>query len=441
MATSRPRTRRQLPGRPAPRADATVARTPRRIGIILYRGKYRFRVLYGGRGSAKSWQIARALILIAHGSAIPLRILCAREFQSSIKDSVHQLLKTQIRKLGLLPWFKIQDTSIMSRRNGSEFLFKGLRQNVDEVKSTEGIDYAWIEEAQRMSQRSWDVLIPTVRKPGSEIWVSFNPDLPTDPTFKMFVTESRPDALVAKVTWRDNPWLPDVLRAELALKKETDYEAYLHIWEGETWTRSKEQILDGKWELGEFEISEDHEKRSAAGWYGPYWGLDYGFSTSPLVVEKVWVHKPTMVLYVEDERYDLLVENDQIRPMVQEMGGLKARLRADAARPETTSWLRKNERLDVISAKKWPGSIEDGITHLRSYKRIVIHPRCKLAHDQAKLWRYKVDKLTGEVTRDVIDAHNDSWDAIRYALDLLIRQRVGPSVLFATDQEESQTAE
>ena len=190
---------------------------------------HRYKVLHGGRGGAKSWGAARALLI--KGATEKLRVLCAREFQNSIKDSVHKLLSDQIDGMGLAGFYDIQQTVIRGR-NGTEFSFEGLRHNVTKIKSLEGVDIAWVEEAQTVSKTSWDTLIPTIRKEGSEIWVTFNPELDTDETYKRFVFNPPPDAFVERVNWQDNPWFPDVLRQEKDLLRERDPDAYLTIWEG-----------------------------------------------------------------------------------------------------------------------------------------------------------------------------------------------------------------
>lgn len=190
----------------------------------------RYKVYYGGRGGAKSWAFADSLLLL--GGLAPLRILCARELQVSIADSVHKLLADQIAEYSLDDFYEVQKTTIIGA-NGTEFLFKGLKHNATEIKSTEGIDICWVEEAEKVSENSWELLIPTVRKADSEIWISFNPKNPTDATYQRFVFTKRDDALVKKVSWRDNPFFPDVLEKERQHMLKTDPLAYKHIWEGE----------------------------------------------------------------------------------------------------------------------------------------------------------------------------------------------------------------
>jgi phage terminase large subunit len=197
----------------------------------------RYKIAYGGRGSAKSWSFARALL--TQGAAKPMQILCAREVQKSIADSVHRLLSQQIDAMGLNHFYEVTNIAIRGR-NGTEFTFAGLKHNVNSLKSIEGTDICWCEEAQTVSKASWQTLIPTIRKPGSEIWVSFNPELDTDETYTRFVRDPPPGAVVRKINHSDNPWFPDVLRDEMELLRERDHDAYLTVWEGHT-----RQVLDG----------------------------------------------------------------------------------------------------------------------------------------------------------------------------------------------------
>lgn len=189
----------------------------------------RYKVLQGGRGGAKSWGIARALLI--KGAKDQMRILCAREFMTSMKDSVHKLLSDQIQALGLTGFYEITQASIRGA-NGTEFAFVGLKNNVANVKSYEGVDICWVEEAQTVSRLSWNVLIPTIRKEKSEIWVSFNPELETDETYQRFVANPPEDCISIKINWSDNPWFPEVLRLEKDSLKARDLEAYNQVWEG-----------------------------------------------------------------------------------------------------------------------------------------------------------------------------------------------------------------
>jgi hypothetical protein len=200
----------------------------------------RYKCGWGGRGSSKSWSFARALLII--GATRQLRVLCAREFQNSIKESVHKLLADQIDGLGLGHHYDVQQTTIRGK-NGTEFIFEGLRLNVTKIKSMEGIDVAWVEEAQTVSKDSWDLLIPTIRKAGSEIWVTFNPDLEEDDTYQRFVVHPPPSARVVQVNWQDNPWFPDPLRDEMEHLKAIDLDAYENVWGGQC----KRKVANALW--------------------------------------------------------------------------------------------------------------------------------------------------------------------------------------------------
>lgn len=197
----------------------------------------RYKVAHGGRGGAKSWAVARVILLL--GVQKPIRVLCAREFQNSISDSVHALLSDQVQAMGLSGFYEVQKTCILGK-NGTQISYEGLRHNATKLKSFEGADICWVEEAQTVSKASWEILIPTIRKEGSEIWLTLNPSLDTDETYRRFILNPPPDAKVVKVNWSDNPWFPEVLRKEMEYLREKDHDAYLNVWEGHC-----RQILDG----------------------------------------------------------------------------------------------------------------------------------------------------------------------------------------------------
>lgn len=377
----------------------------------------RYKVAYGGRGGTKSWGFARALLI--RGVQQPLRVLCVRELQTSIQESVHRLLCDQVGTLGLGSEYEIQQRSITGR-NGTEFFFDGLRNNVTKIKSTEGVDIAWVEEAEMISESSWELLIPTIRKPGSEIWVSFNPREQSDPTYQRFVLNPPPDALVQPISWRDNVWLSDELRSEKDYLARVDPDAYAHVWEGECRTASDAQVLRGKIAIEAFEPV---AKSGEPPFHGPYYGADWGFANDPTALIKCWVRERT--LYIEHEAYGIGVEIDNLPGMFDKVPGAREHvIRADSARPETISYMQRHEYLRVVGVEKGPGSVEDGVEHLRSYERIVIHPRCRHAAEEARLWSYKTDRLTGDIRPELVDKHDHTWDATRYALQPLIKRRL-----------------
>lgn len=395
------------------------------LGTMRYRGSY------GGRGGGRSWQIARALLI--HGMNQVLRILCAREFQNSIKDSVHKLLCDQIDAMGLGGFYRITETSIIGI-NGTEFLFKGLRRDVDGLKSTEGIDICWIEEAHRVSEHSWRTVIPTIRKKGSEIWFSFNPELETDPTYVRFVLNTPPRSIIRKVSFSDNPFLPEVLHEEEQQLLLTDPEAHAVVWGGDVWRRTDAEIFGGKCVVEDFEspvFIEAEQRWSLDGWQGPYYGLDFGFANDPAVCDRLWIAPGPKGprLMVDYEEYGTKLNADDLAQKCREVPGAEEHtIFADCSRPETINELRLRG-LRVVGAPKWDGSIKDGISHIRTYSQVVIHPRCKLSIGEIRMYRYKVDPLTEEVLPIIIDKHNHGWDAKRYALSRLIKRRRRPQIL------------
>jgi len=339
-----------------------------------------------------------------------IRVLCAREFQTSIADSVHKLLGERIEAMGLSSFYEVQNTRILGA-NGTEFIFKGLRHNIQEIKSTEGIDICWVEEGQSVSEESWSVLIPTVRENNSEIWVTFNPIDDNDPTYQRFVVNPPPNSIIKKVSWRDNPWFPDVLRQEMEYLKRVDFDAYKHVWEGETKSISDAVIFRGKVEVRAFETPEDIQRF--------YFGADWGFAQDPTVLVRAFVVDNT--LFVDHEAYGIGVDIDKTPALFDRVPeSRKWPIYADSARPETISYMRR-AGFNISAAEKWSGSVEDGIAFLRSFERIVIHERCKHAAEEARLYKYKVDTRTGEVLPVIVDAHNHVIDALRYAISKLVR--------------------
>lgn len=394
---------------------------------------HRYKVPYGGRGSSKSWTVADVLIMIAYQPSLlfpdrdSVRILCARELQNSIEESVHQVLAEQIHLMGLSPFFDIQQRSIRCTLNGSEFIFSGIAKNVTKIKSMENIDICWVEEAEKISANSWKVLIPTIRKSGSEIWLTFNPDQEEDPTWQKFVVHPPPDIWSRLVNWRDNPFFPEVLRKEMEYDFRVDAETAMHVWEGALNTRSDAIIFRGKYRSEVLQpvtgsaFDEDN-------WHGPYYGADWGFSSDPNTLTKCWItpkSHPERILYVEKEWWDLGTDLDDIHKgwleAIPEVAKANV-VRADCARPETIHHVTKHGHVNVEGTEKWPECVEDGITWLRSFDAIVFHPRCEHGLIEARTYKYKVDQLTGRVLRDIVDKNNHIWDSIRYAFDEVIKQ-------------------
>ncbi|MHB8423922.1 MAG: PBSX family phage terminase large subunit [Gammaproteobacteria bacterium] len=372
----------------------------------------RFSVWYGGRGAAKSWSISRVLLMLAHESA--LRVLCCREIQGSIRESAYRLLADQIQLLQMDDAFDVGADNITGK-NGSRFFFEGLRYNASKIRSYEGVDTVWVEEAQSVSEMSWETLLPTIRKPGSRFVISFNPISKDDPVARRFVENTPPNSIVRKVSYRDNPYLSPEAEAERLWLEKTDPDAYRHVWEGEPRTVSDALILKDKYSVAEFEIS--------PAWAGPYYGLDYGFSSDPCAGLQCHIDDDTRTLYVSKEYWGLHVDIDALPAALESAipGISRHVVYADSARPESTSYLTRNGIPNVRSVEKWPGSVDDGIAYLRSFARIVIAPECRHFIDECGSYSFKVDRLTGVPLPEPIDANNHLVDSARYALSPLIR--------------------
>lgn len=381
----------------------------------------RYKVFYGGRGGCKSYTFAQLLLAISAQKKI--RVLCARELQISIADSVHRLLSDLINKNNLHNSFRITKTQITSSI-GSEFIFKGLRHNVQEIKSLEGIDICWVEEAQSVSKESWDLLIPTIRKESSEIWISFNPGSPDDETYNRFVINPPEGAIIVKTGWEDNPWFPDTLRQEMEYCRRVNPEAYEHIWGGEPRIISDAQIFKGKYAVESFEAPDNIRFF--------YHGADWGFAKDPTVLIRCFILENS--LYVDQEAYGVGVELDRTAQLFDKIPtARRGPIFADSARPETIVHIR-NRGFNISPAKKWQGSVEDGVTVLRNFEKIIIHPRCKHTADEFRLYSYEVDKNNGNILPKIVDIHNHCIDAIRYALYQYIQGK-GPMRFKATHRK------
>lgn len=375
---------------------------------------HRYKVAYGGRGSGKSW--GAAISLLAQGAQKPLRILCAREFQNSISDSVHALLADQIKKLGLDGFYEVQNTAIYGK-NGTEFLFAGLKHNVTKIKSFEGVDVCWVEEAQTTSKSSWDVLIPTIRKNGSEIWITFNPELDTDETYKRFVINPPSNAKVVKVNWSDNPWFPDVLREEMEDLKARDIDAYLNVWEGNT-----RQVLDGAVYANELRKAQEESRikdviidKSIP--VSTFWDLGWSDMTSIWFVQVI----PGGEVRVIDFYQDCQKPIDFYTALLQTKGYTYRDhwLPHDAEHKNMTGRSVKeiveNMGLPVRITPKL--SIADGINAARMLMNRCYFDQTKCAEGLQALrhYRYDVDPDTKMFsTKPLHDQHSHAADAFRY---------------------------
>ena len=373
----------------------------------------RYKGAHGGRGSGKSHFFAELLVeqcVLRPGT----RAACVREVQKSLKNSVKLLVEDKIKALGV-PGFEILEAEIKTP-GGGVIMFQGMQNHTaDSIKSLEGFDIAWVEEAQSLSQRSLDLLRPTIRKPGSELWFSWNPNKPTDPVDVLLRGENRPsDAIVVEANYSDNPWLPQELRVDLEDDRRRDPDKYLHVWGGHYSLNSEARVFRN-WKIEEFDTPKDAVHR---------FGADWGFATDPTAL--VRCHIDGRNLYVDHEAVEVGCEIDHTPALFDRIDGSRDFLiRADSARPETVSYM-KRQGFRIVSALKGQGSLEDGVEFLRSFD-VIVHPRCANVINELTLYSYKTDPQTGEILPMLEDKNNHTIDALRYALEELRRSGYKPT--------------
>ena len=374
----------------------------------------RYKGAHGGRGSGKSHAFAEMLVIRAT-SQKGLRAACVREVQKSLKNSVKLLVEDKIRSLGVNHLFEVLEAEIRTP-GGGVIMFQGMQNHTaDSIKSLEGFDVAWVEEAQSLSQRSLDLLRPTIRKPGSELWFSWNPGKPTDPVDMLLRGDNPPrNAVVIEVNWCDNPHLPQDLRDEQEDDLKRDPDKWLHVWNG-AYSLNSEARVFRNWTVKEFTAPTNAIHR---------FGADWGFAIDPTVLVRCHVEGRT--LYVDHEVSEVGCEIDKTPALFDKIeGSRKFLIRADSARPETVSYM-KRQGFRITPAIKGTGSIEDGVEFLRSFD-IVVHPRCKHVIEELTLYAYKVDPHTEEILPALDDKNNHTSDALRYALEELRRSGYRPA--------------
>lgn len=365
---------------------------------------HRYKGTYGGRGSGKSHFEAEAMIeaMVINPN---LHCVCIREVQSSIRMSVKRLLEMKIESLGVAPYFEVQEALIKSRKGSGIIIFQGMQNHTaDSIKSLEGFDICWCEEAQSLSKRSLDMLRPTIRKEGSEMWFSWNPRKSTDAIDVLLRGNDLPDdAVVIRVNYYDNPWFPEVLRAEMEYDKKRDPDKYAHVWLGE-YERNSEARVFQNWRIEDFETPADAMHRL---------GADWGFSKDPSVMVRSHIIGRTM--YIDHEAYQIGCEIDDTPALfLQIPDAEKWPCAADSARPETISYMQKHGFKKMFRATKGKGSVMEGIEFLKTYD-IVVHPRCVHTIDELSAYSWKIDPDTGMGTNILADANNNVIDALRYS--------------------------
>jgi len=389
--------------------DSTLRIETPRWAVPLFQPA-RYKAAHGGRGSGKSHFFAEMLIE-EHIMNPNRRTVCVREVQKSLAQSVKRLLEDKIEKLGVQSAFIVQETVIKSAHGSGMIIFQGMQNHTsDSIKSLEGYDCAWVEEAQSLSQRSLDLLRPTIRKEGSELWFTWNPSQDTDPVDQLLRGDKPPpDATVIEVNYKDNPWFPDVLKAEMEYDRGRDYEKYEHVWLGKYLQNSSTRVFKN-WTVEDFETPSDATLR---------FGADWGFATDPTVLIRCFIEGRT--LYVDHEAYMVgceIVNTPELFFQIPEAE--KWPIVADSARPETISYMRSHGFPKIMAAVKGPKSLEEGVEWLKSYD-IVVHPRCQHTIDELTMYSYKKDSLTDAVLPVLEDKDNHLIDALRYACESVRR--------------------
>lgn len=365
---------------------------------------FRHLAWHGGRGAGKSYTVATALALQAMERHE--RVLCGRELQKSIKDSSKRLIDDAIDRLGVRAAFTSTETEIRGPHD-SLFLFSGIKGNANGIKSMEGITTFWGDEAQAFSQSSLDTLVPTIRKPGSRLIWTWNPDLADDPIDAMFRGEDGPppNSIVRAINYDSNPWFPDVLRVEMEYTRSRDIDKYRHVWLGEYRQNSEARVFKN-WRVEAFDSPANVEYRL---------GADFGFSIDPSVAVRCWIDGTQ--IYVDHEAWGLGIEINDLPQMFMVIPDAeKFWMTADSSRPETISYLRKHGFPRIAPALKGARSLEEGVEFLKGYD-LVIHPRCQRVIDEMTHYSYKTDPLTGQVLGVLEDKNNHCIDALRYAVE------------------------
>lgn len=367
----------------------------------------RYKGAKGGRGSGKSYFFA-SLMIEEHIANQGQSSVCIREVQKSLDQSVKRLLEQTIEAMNAGYYFEVQDAKIKSKHGNGIIIFQGMQNHTsDSIKSLQGFNRAWVEEAQSLSQRSLDLLRPTIREPDSELWFSWNPEKETDPIDSLLCGESKPhDSIVVHANYSDNPFCPQVLLDEMEFDRKRDFDKFQHVWLGK-YKKLSEAIVFKNWKVEEFETDKHAEFKL---------GADWGFASDPTTLIRCYF-KGDKDLYIDYEAYMVGCEINQLPDLFDSVPeSNKWFIRADSARPETISYMQKHGYPKVIAAKKGAGSIDEGVEFLRGFD-IHIHPRCVETIKEFNNYQYKIDTKTNEILPVLIDKDNHCIDAVRYAVE------------------------
>lgn len=386
--------------------------------IPVFTGPARYRGAYGGRGSAKTRSFAKMTAVRGYmwsQSGETGVIVCGREFMNSLDESSMAEVKAAIRSEPFLDaHYDIGEKYIRTKDGRIEYKFTGLRHNIDSIKSKALIRLLWVDEAEAVSEGAWRKAIPSVRERDSEIWVTWNPESPKSPTHKRFRESPPESSRIVEMNYTDNPWFPDVLEAERREDIRHRPDDYAHVWLGAFKTNSEAQVFKN-WRVEEFETPSDAVLR---------FGADWGFAVDPTALIRCYIDGRK--LFVDQEAVEVGCEIDETPALFDRIeGSRKWLIRADSARPETVSYM-KRKGFRITPALKGRGSLEDGVQFLKAFD-IIVHPRCKKVAEELALYSYKRDDKTEEILPALEDKNNHTIDALRYALEELRRTGWKPS--------------
>jgi phage terminase large subunit len=374
----------------------------------------RHKALYGGRGSAKSWSVATYLCV--ETGKTNKRVVCARQYQNSIRDSSKELIEKRIHHLGMDRQFDIQEQEIIHKGTRSKFTFAGLERNIESIRSLEGADIVWIEEARTTKAKSLEVLLPTVRAKGSQFIWTWNPEEPTDPVDSYFRGNNieagksfapPPNSIITEVSFRDNPYFYETeLFAEMEVMKRGNPDRYQHVWEGGYDLRSETKVFPHV-KIGRIVIDPDTMY--------PRYGMDFGFGNDPSFVVKLYINDFRKQIYFAAEATGR-VSMDELPNLVRTVVDSDRDLvRCDSSQPGTIEFLVRRG-INAVAAKKGPGSVKSGINFLQGYT-LIIDPACEQLREEARLYSWATDRLTRKILPIPVDANNHGWDASRYAVE------------------------
>jgi len=377
----------------------------------------RYKGAKGGRGSGKSHFFAE-LLIEEHIFNPNQQSVCIREIQKSLRFSAKRLIEDKIRTLGVSHLFKVLDSEIRNIQGNGIIIFQGMQDHTaDSIKSLEGFDRAWVEEAQSISARSLELLLPTIRAPKSEIWFSWNPDQADDPVERLFSFKDKTCTCV-HANYTDNPFCPDEIIAEAERHMNRNPDTFGHVWMGDFNELNEKYIFSGKYCVREFDIDDSFG--------APLHGLDFGFAQDPTAAVQCYFKDDT--LYIRREAGKVALELDEtagfIKALIPDIE--KYTIRADCARPESISYLQRHGMPKMIGPGKL--KIEDGIEFLRSLREIVVHPDCPQTAEEFRKYSFRVDRKSGDILPDIVDNWNHYIDAIRYALYEMIKSNHAESI-------------